>query len=79
MDLDKVPDAKCDPRFAKGHHQRAAKPTSGAGYRHSYAEPKLRAEQQQQQQKNFKDILQRTNSSVSSNTGRVGIASIHPY
>lgn len=49
--------------------------TRAAGYRHSYAEPKLKLEKSK---KIFPDVLQRTNSSVS-NSGRVGLASIHPY
>lgn len=47
------------------------------GYRHSYAEPKLRMERMGGK-KLFPDMLHRANSSVS-NSGRVGIASIHPY
>ncbi|KAF5286551.1 hypothetical protein FQA39_LY16234 [Lamprigera yunnana] len=48
---------------------------NAAGYRHSYAEPKLKLEKSK---KLFPDLLQRTNSTVS-NSGRVGLASIHPY
>ncbi|CAG9862553.1 unnamed protein product [Phyllotreta striolata] len=47
-----------------------------AGYRHSYAEPMLRMEKNGK--KYFPEILHRTNSSVG-NSGRVGIASVHPY
>ncbi|KAF5304203.1 hypothetical protein FQR65_LT08010 [Abscondita terminalis] len=54
---------------------RAQKSKNSAGYRHSYAEPKLKLEKSK---KVFPDMLQRTNSSVS-NSGRVGLASIHPY
>lgn len=70
MELDKVADLKYDPKFMKNQK---LKP-NGAGYRHSYVEPK----QQKCEKKGFNDILHRTNSSVS-NSGRVGIASIHPY
>ncbi|XP_044260318.1 uncharacterized protein LOC123008536 [Tribolium madens] len=44
------------------------------GYRHSYAEPKLRVEKGGK--KHF-EMLHRTNSVT--NNGRVGIASVHPY
>lgn len=54
-------------RNPKGRH--------AAGYRHSYAEPKLKMDKSK---KLFPDMLQRTNSTVS-NSGRVGLASIHPY
>lgn len=74
MELDKVAELKYDPKFTKNQK---LKP-NGAGYRHSYVEPKLRVEQQKSEKKGFNDILHRTNSSVS-NSGRVGIASIHPY
>ncbi|EFA05191.2 uncharacterized protein LOC660934 [Tribolium castaneum] len=45
------------------------------GYRHSYAEPKLRVEKGGGK-KHF-EMLHRTNSVT--NNGRVGIASVHPY
>lgn len=48
---------------------------NSAGYRHSYAEPKLRMEAKGGK-KHF-DALHRTNSVT--NNGRVGIASVHPY
>ena len=47
---------------------------NSAGYRHSYAEPKLRMEKGGK--KHF-EVLHRTNSVT--NNGRVGIASVHPY
>lgn len=46
-----------------------------AGYRHSYAEPKLSLERVK---RGHHDMIQRTNSTVS-NSGRVGIASVNPY
>lgn len=58
IELDQVGDGK----YKKG------------GYRHSYAEPKLRVEKGGK--KHF-EMLHRTNSV--SNNGRVGIASVHPY
>lgn len=50
---------------------------SVAGYRHSYAEPKLKGDKIGSK-KPFAEMLHRTNSTVS-NSGRVGIASVHPY
>lgn len=48
-------------------------------YRHSYAEPKIRIEQNNKKyHHHHPELLHRTNSSVSNN-GRVGIASVHPY
>ncbi|KAL3271152.1 hypothetical protein HHI36_021650 [Cryptolaemus montrouzieri] len=70
-ELDKAQDMKYDSRFVKN-----PKTKNGAGYRHSYAEPKLRMEKKN----GYSDMIHRTNSSVGSNgNGRVGIASIHPY
>lgn len=66
--LDKVAESKYDPKFVK--NQKVGK--GSGGYRHSYAEPKMRIER-----KGY-DMLHRTNSSVSNN-GRVGIAAVHPY
>lgn len=63
IDIDKVGDMK----FLK--NQKIKNPS----YRHSYAEPKIRIEK-----KYHPELLHRTNSSVS-NSGRVGIASVHPY
>lgn len=75
MELDKVADIKYDQKFIKNQK---LKP-NGAGYRHSYVEPKLRVvEPKSGKNKGFNEILHRTNSSLSNN-GRVGIASIHPY
>lgn len=74
MELDKVAEMKYDPKFIKNQK---VKP-NGPGYRHSYVEPKLRVEPKSSK-KPFNDILHRTNSSVSNISGRVGIASIHPY
>lgn len=74
MELDKVAEMKYDPKFIKNQK---TKPNTAAGYRHSYVEPKLRVEPKSGK-KAFNEILHRTNSSVS-NSGRVGIASIHPY
>lgn len=67
-DLDKVTEMK---------FQKNQKLKNAAGYRHSYAEPKLRLEKSGGK-KHFAEMLHRTNSSVSNN-GRVGIASVHPY
>lgn len=67
-ELDKVGDMKYDPKFTKNQKNKSA------GYRHSYAEPKLRMEKKN----GFSEMLHRTNSTVGNN-GRVGIASIHPY
>ncbi|KAJ8969628.1 hypothetical protein NQ314_001664, partial [Rhamnusium bicolor] len=72
IDLDKVGEMKYDPKFLK--NQKLVK--NSAGYRHSYAEPKLRMDKNGK--KHFSEMLHRTNSSVSNN-GRVGIASVHPY
>lgn len=72
IDLDKVGELKYDQKFVK--NQKMAK--NSAGYRHSYAEPKLRLEKGGK--KHFSEMLHRTNSSVGNN-GRVGIASVHPY
>jgi hypothetical protein len=47
---------------------------NSAGYRHSYAEPKLRLEKAG---KKHYEMLHRTNSVT--NNGRVGIASVNPY
>lgn len=69
-DILKRNEVKYDPKFTKNQ-----KSKNSAGYRHSYAEPKLRVEKSKKYQP---EILHRTNSSVS-NTGRVGIASVHPY
>lgn len=74
MDLDKVADMKYDPKFIKNQKMKP----NGAGYRHSYVEPKLRIEPKSGKKGFNNEILHRTNSSVS-NSGRVGIASIHPY
>lgn len=73
VDLDKVEDLKFDGKFLK--NQKVLK--NSAGYRHSYAEPKLRVDKSNGK-KHFNEMLHRTNSSVS-NGGRVGIASVHPY
>lgn len=71
VDLDKIGDVKYDTKFAKNQ-----KVKNAAGYRHSYAEPKLRVEKKNV--KHFNEVLHRTNSTVS-NGGRIGIASLHPY
>lgn len=71
VELDKVGEMKYDQKFLKNQ-----KVKNAAGYRHSYAEPKLKMEKSGK--KHFPDMLHRTNSSVS-NSGRVGIASVHPY
>ncbi|KAJ8958052.1 hypothetical protein NQ318_002062 [Aromia moschata] len=71
-DMDRVGEMKYDQKFVK--NQKTSK--NAAGYRHSYAEPKLRMEKNGK--KHFSDMLHRTNSSVGNN-GRVGIASVHPY
>ncbi|CAG9821444.1 unnamed protein product [Phaedon cochleariae] len=67
-ELDKVSELK----YVR--NQKATK--NSAGYRHSYAEPKLRMDKAGK--KHFAEMLHRTNSSVGNN-GRVGIASVHPY
>ncbi|XP_030754869.1 trichohyalin isoform X1 [Sitophilus oryzae] len=71
--LDKMSDSKYDQKFIK-NPQKMMK--SVPGYRHSYAEPKIRIEPRK---KNVSDMLHRTNSSVGYMQPRVGIASIHPY
>lgn len=70
-DLDKHCDAKYDPKFIKNQKMK-----NSAGYRHSYAEPKLKMDKSGK--KHFTEMLHRTNSTVS-NSGRVGIASVQPY
>lgn len=72
IELDKVGELKYDQKFIKNQKQ----PKNSAGYRHSYAEPKLRMDKNGKN--HFSEILHRTNSSVGNN-GRVGIASVHPY
>lgn len=70
-EIDKVGEMKYDAKFLK--NQKLKNPS----YRHSYAEPKLRLEKTSKYH-HHPELLHRTNSSVS-NTGRVGIASVHPY
>nr|XP_023015404.1 uncharacterized protein LOC111504914 [Leptinotarsa decemlineata] len=72
IEPDKISEIKHDQKFVK--NQKVVK--NSAGYRHSYAEPKMRMEKSGK--KNFSEMLHRTNSSVGNN-GRVGIASVHPY
>ncbi|XP_072380179.1 uncharacterized protein [Diabrotica undecimpunctata] len=72
VEIDKVGEMKYDQKFVKNQKQSK----NSAGYRHSYAEPKLRMEKDLR--KNLSEMLHRTNSSVGNN-GRVGIASVHPY
>ncbi|XP_050293001.1 uncharacterized protein LOC126733652 [Anthonomus grandis grandis] len=67
------PETKYDPKFTK-NPQKSFK--SVPGYRHSYAEPKIKIDPKK---KNMPDMLQRTNSSVGYLQQRVGIASMHPY
>nr|CAH7737807.1 unnamed protein product [Callosobruchus chinensis] len=64
---------RSDPKFTK--NQKMTK--NAAGYRHSYAEPKLRTDKSGGK-KHFAEVLHRTNSTAGGN-GRVGIASLHPY
>ncbi|KAG5866708.1 hypothetical protein JTB14_033348 [Gonioctena quinquepunctata] len=71
-EFEKSIDLKHDQKYVK--NQKVV--NSSAGYRHSYAEPKLRMEKNGK--KHFSEMLHRTNSSVGNN-GRVGIASVHPY
>lgn len=71
IELDKVGEMKYDPKFLKNQ-----KVKNAVGYRHSYAEPKLKLEKNSK--KHYPEMLHRTNSTVS-NSGRVGIASVHPY
>lgn len=71
LEIDRVGEMKYDPKFVKNH-----KSKNMAGYRHSYVEPKVKGDKIGK--KFYSDLLHRANSSVS-NTGRVGIASIHPY
>ncbi|KAL1489427.1 hypothetical protein ABEB36_014323 [Hypothenemus hampei] len=56
-------------------NQKGLKPIPG--YRHSYAEPKMKLELQNK--KGGGEMLHRTNSSVGYLPPRVGIADIHPY
>lgn len=72
IEMDRSGETKYDQKFMK--NQKVAK--NSAGYRHSYVEPKLRMEKTGK--KHFSEMLHRANSSVG-NTGRVGIASLHPY
>lgn len=65
-------DPKYDPKYGKSQKQLK----QPAGYRHSYAEPKLSLEKMGK--KHYPEMVHRTNSSVS-NSGRVGIASVNPY
>lgn len=67
-ELDKVGE-----KFTPKAHQKFKQP---AGYRHSYAEPKLSLERMGK--KHHPEMVHRTNSTVS-NSGRVGIASVNPY
>lgn len=71
VDLDKNSESKYDPKFVKNQKMK-----NSAGYRHSYAEPKLKMDKNAK--KHFSEMLHRTNSTVS-NSGRVGIASVQPY
>lgn len=81
VDIDKIGggggggsgDVKYDGKFLK-NQQKIKSPS----YRHSYAEPKIRIEPNKKYHHHHPELLHRTNSSVS-NTGRVGIASVHPY
>ncbi|KAK9746717.1 hypothetical protein QE152_g5951 [Popillia japonica] len=56
-DLDKHCDAKYDPKFIKNQKMK-----NSAGYRHSYAEPKLKMDKSGK--KHFTEMLHRTNSTV---------------
>ncbi|XP_060533696.1 uncharacterized protein LOC132706393 isoform X2 [Cylas formicarius] len=76
LNLDKTSDGKYDPKFVK-HPQKFFKSVP-AGYRHSYAEPKLRMEKGVNN-KYYAEMLQRTNSTASNSNARVGIASVKPY
>ncbi|XP_066144895.1 uncharacterized protein [Euwallacea fornicatus] len=66
-------DKMYDPKFVK-NPQKSFK--SIPGYRHSYAEPKLKIEQKK---RNMAEMLHRTNSTAGYMPPRVGIASVHPY
>lgn len=72
IELDKVPE-KYNQRYEPKIHQKFKQP---AGYRHSYAEPKMSMERVLK--KHHNEMVHRTNSTVS-NSGRVGIASVTPY
>lgn len=67
-------EGKYDPKFLKNQQQQLLQRGKNPSYRHSYAEPKLRMDKRY----HHPELLHRTNSSVS-NSGRVGIASVHPY
>lgn len=71
-ELDKVAE-KYNHKYEQKAHQKFKQP---AGYRHSYAEPKLSMERVLK--KHHPEMVHRTNSTVS-NSGRVGIASVNPY
>lgn len=71
--MDKITDTKYDPKFVK-NPQKTFK--SVPGYRHSYAEPKMKIETKK---KSMAEMLHRTNSTVGYMPPRVGIASLHPY
>ncbi|KAH1018260.1 hypothetical protein HUJ05_006065 [Dendroctonus ponderosae] len=72
--VSKSNEQKYDAKFAK-NPQRDFKGVPG--YRHSYAEPKLKMEQKKKT--TTADMLHRTNSTVGYLPPRVGIASMHPY
>ncbi|CAG9767843.1 unnamed protein product [Ceutorhynchus assimilis] len=71
--IDKMAQIKYDPKFVK-NPQKSFK--SVPGYRHSYAEPKMKIEPKK---KIIGDMLHRNNSSIGYMPPRVGIAGIHPY
>ncbi|CAH1954361.1 unnamed protein product [Acanthoscelides obtectus] len=67
-----VESERSDNKFTK--NQKVTK--NSAGYRHSYAEPKMRTDKNGAK-KHFAEVLHRTNSTAGN--GRVGIASLHHY
>ncbi|XP_018334788.1 uncharacterized protein LOC108743699 [Agrilus planipennis] len=72
-DLDRLGEIKSQ----INHDSRFLKNQKGKN-RHSYAEPKLRTDRNNINRKQYPEMVQRTNSSLSNN-GRVGLASVHPY
>nr|XP_022901054.1 uncharacterized protein LOC111414103 [Onthophagus taurus]XP_022901055.1 uncharacterized protein LOC111414103 [Onthophagus taurus] len=67
-------DSKYDSKFVKNQ-----KGKNSAGYRHSYAEPKLKVENKKKQGHYPEMINNNQYKNGNSSTGRVGIASVHPY
>lgn len=71
-ELDKVAE-----KYSQKYEPKPQKYKQPAGYRHSYAEPKLSMERSMKKH-HHPEMVHRTNSSVS-REGRVGIASVNPY